>query len=153
MTNPPTVEIGRKNEGCLWGTAVLLILILFLIGTVAVVIYLRPASLFRYGIVTMINDMEKKLEQEKTLSQEQYEELKVYLKSMKKFVLQNKMNKSIVSRIGPVNETFKSALKDGKIGRTEMTAIRSAIWKSNIPLDISRSKPEPVPSPAGSQSR
>ncbi|MCK5242734.1 hypothetical protein KAR34_09805 [bacterium] len=141
----------KRNDGCFMGMAIVAILILALIGVLALVIYLRPASLLRYGIIANLNTFEQRLEQERTLTNEQYEELKIYVNSLKKYMVQSDLDKTVVMRIGPVSEVFKAALKDGKIGRTEIAAIRSAIWKSNIPLDVPPVKPKVAPATKDTQ--
>jgi hypothetical protein len=144
-TNPPQTDSLKRNEGCFRGLAIFSILILALMGVLALVIYLKPVSLLRYGIVANLNAVEQRLEQERSLPAEQYEELKIYIKSLKKYVVQSEINKTVIKRIGPVSETFKKALKDGQIGRGEIADIRAAIWKSNIPLDVPAPKQKVAP--------
>ncbi|MBN1595829.1 hypothetical protein JW933_07885 [candidate division FCPU426 bacterium] len=150
---PPLADEKKRKEGCLVGAAILGMIILALAGVMALVIYMRPAGLLRYGIVASISNMEVRLESEHTLPDEQYEELKIYLRSLKDYVVNNPIDKKLVIQVTPVRETFRAALRDGQIGRSEMEAIRAAVWKSNIPLQAPVGKQQSPSSGANSPPR
>ncbi|MCD4812636.1 hypothetical protein K8S19_02965 [bacterium] len=140
MTDSSQDEKIFNNEGCLRGIIIFTIIVLVLVGILALVVYLRPQNMLRYGLITSITELEEKVGLERTLPDEQYKELKVYLRSVKKYISENELDKEIIGRVGPINEVFKVVLQDGRINRDELAEIRAVMWRSNIPLDVPEKK-------------
>lgn len=144
---PSSQSKGQLPKGCLPGLAIVSIAILVLLGALGVVLYLKPTNLMRFGLVSNVQRMDSQLEKERTLPPEQYQELKVYLRSMRRFIENNEMDRANLSRLAPITKTFRAALQDGQIGRAELAAIRNTIWRSRIPLDVSGSPAPPAVPP------
>jgi hypothetical protein len=126
-----------RTAGCLPGAAIMVFLLLILLTGAAVILVLKPMNLMKYGLVQSMDQIESKLGRERTLSAEQYQELKVYVEAGKTFISeQNLDDRATLSRIVLVLRIFRQALRDNVINREELAAIRSAIWRANIPLPV-----------------
>lgn len=131
-----------KGSGCLPYAAVLSFLILVLLTGAAVILVIKPMNLMKYGLTQTLEQVESKLGRERTLSAEQYQELKTYVAAGKQFLAtQDLKDRANLTRASLVIAAFRQALRDNAIDREELAAIRSAVWRANIPLPVQTGKP------------
>ncbi|MEW6515708.1 MAG: hypothetical protein AB1439_02215 [candidate division FCPU426 bacterium] len=138
----PAQTAGQKPSGCLPGAAILALLLLILMVAAALSLYMKPTNVLKYGLVTALNETETRLAREKTLSPEQYQELRVYVTAAQSFIANQKLDRPNLMRASLVIKAFRQALRDNVIDRDELAAIRAAVWRANIPLPV---KPRNAP--------
>jgi hypothetical protein len=142
-SKPPAAQPAKPGPaGCLPGAAIITFLLLILLTGAAVILVLKPMNLMKYGLVQAMDQIETKLGRERTLSAEQYQELKVYVEASKNFISERNLNdRANLARVVMVSRAFRQALRDNVIDREELAAIRSSMWRANIPLPVQPRNP------------
>jgi hypothetical protein len=161
-TTPVQPDPAASDRKVIWragtiGCGVLLLLAI-LVG-VYIAINLEPYM--RYGLTYNLGQMENQLSFENYLTGDQYQELKIYLDSLKQYVKAQRLNREALMRINLVYNAIQGPLKAHQIGREQITQIRAAMMASGIPLAVQpvlapavpapRPKPPVVPKRAASQ--
>lgn len=142
LKSPADQPAGQMPSGCLVGGTIVVLLVLVLLTIALVVVFRKPANLMKYGLVQAMDQIETQLARERTLPAEQYQELKVYAAAGKAFVSEQNLNdRTNLARASVVVRAFRQALRDNVIDREELAAIRSAIWRANIPLPVQPKNP------------
>lgn len=114
----------------------------------AVAFMVRTENFVRYGLTNGIKELQIKLELERTLTDEQFNEMDTYLRSMRTFIVGNKMTKENMAKYHNVSKVFRDSFEDGRITRTELGEIRKTMLTSQIPIITdNKNKKKQVPKP------
>ncbi len=144
--NKPVANIPKPlsdKQGCLRATGVGCGVLVFAALVIALVVMLRINTVYQYGVDVSVNNMQKKLDVERTLTDAQYYEMSNYLKSIKAYVAQAGRTKESMGKVAQVFSLFQTGLKDGRLDRNEIAAIRAGMLASGIPI---LAPPAPTPS-------
>ncbi len=137
-----------KKKGSLRAKLVGCAVIVAALLAVMIAIGLNVNNIARFGFGSNITTISTKLENERFLTQEQYDELKQDIERLRDFVQFSPMDKDNVVKYRTVADTFTAALEDGRIDETELASIRAVMKNTNLEFrrrseaDV-KSKPEP----------
>jgi hypothetical protein len=99
---------------------------------VMIAIGLNVNNIARFGFGSNINTISTKLENERFLTQEQYDELKQDIERLRDFVQFSPMDKDNVVKYRTVSDAFTAALEDGRIDEMELGSIRAVMKNTNL---------------------
>lgn len=143
MSTPTNIPKPLSDkEGCLRATGVGCGVLVVAALVIALVVFLRIDKVYQYGVDVSVSNLQKKLGVERTLTDAQYYEMSNYLKSIKAYVAQVGRTKESMAKLADVLNLFQTGLKDGRLDRQEIAAIRAGMLASGIPI-----LPPPSPSP------